>query len=131
MMVGNNVISQKCKLTGFICHSSFESEVLAVVTTAKMLMWMSSLISELEVDSNGHPLIIKEDNQASIEWSQMDKLSARSKHIDIKNHAIKEAVRDGMVKLQYCKTDDMVTDVMTKRWTKRNYLSFVPTWGFS
>jgi hypothetical protein len=66
----------------------------------------------------GHPLFIKEDNQASIEWRKMDKLSARSKHIDIKNHAIKEAVRDGLVKLLYCSTDEMVADVMTKSLDK-------------
>jgi hypothetical protein len=129
MMVGNNVISHQCKLTSIICHSSFESELLAVVTMLKMLMWMGSLICEVGVDPWGHPLIIKEDNQASIEWSKMDKLSARSKHIDINNYAIKEAVRDGLVALQYCNTDDMVADVMTKALDKKKLFKFRANMG--
>jgi hypothetical protein len=124
MMVGNNVISHQCKLTGIICHSSFGSEVLAAVTMLKMLMWMGSLVTEIGVDLEGHPLIIKEDNQACIEWSKVDKLSARSKHIDIKNHALKEAVRDGFVLLQYCNTNEMVADVMTKALDKKKLWYF-------
>jgi hypothetical protein len=129
MMVGNNVIMHQCKLTSIVCHSSFESELLALVTMLKMLMWMGSLISEVGVDSWEHPLLIKEDNQASIEWSKMDKPSARSKHIDIKNHAIKEAVREGLVKLQYCNTDDMVADVMTKALDKTKLFKFRANMG--
>jgi hypothetical protein len=95
----------------------------------KMLMWMGSLISEIGADPGGHPLIIREDNQACIEWSKMDKLSARSKHIDIKNHAIKEAVRDGLVVLQYCNTDEMVADVMTKALDKTKLKKFRANMG--
>jgi hypothetical protein len=124
MMVGKNVISHQCKLTSIICSSSFESEVLAVVTMLKMLMWMRQIIWEIGVEPNSHPLIIKEDNQACIDWSKVDTLSARSKHIDIKNHAIKEAVRDSLVLLQYCNTDDMVADVMTKALDKKKIFKF-------
>jgi hypothetical protein len=91
----------------------------------KMLRaWMRSLVEELGEDAGDHPLIVKEDNQACIEWSKSDKLFARSKHIDIKNHAIKEAVRGGLVLLQYCNTDDMIADVMTKALDKKKLYQF-------
>jgi hypothetical protein len=65
MMVGNHVFSHQCKLTSIVCHSSFESELLAVITMLKMLMWMSSLFIELGIPPARHPLLIKEDNHAS------------------------------------------------------------------
>ena len=38
----------------------------------------------------------------------------RAKHIGMKFHFIREFVSDGTVKLQYCQTDDMISDMLRK-----------------
>ena len=38
----------------------------------------------------------------------------RAKHIDIKYHHIRDEVKRGEVKLEYCETSAMLADIMTK-----------------
>ena len=48
-----------------------------------------------------------------------DDYHARTKHIDIRFHFIRDTVERGYVMLTYCPTDDMTADVLTKalaRW---------------
>jgi hypothetical protein len=38
----------------------------------------------------------------------------RTKHIEIRYHFIRKVVEDGIVKIVYLSTDDMIADIMTK-----------------
>ena len=38
----------------------------------------------------------------------------RTKHIAIKHHFISEQVNNGKLELRYCRTNDMIADMMTK-----------------
>lgn len=38
----------------------------------------------------------------------------RSKHIDLKHHFIRDAIRENLFQVDYISTDDMMADVMTK-----------------
>ena len=38
----------------------------------------------------------------------------RAKHIDIKYHHVRDEVKRGEVKLEYCETSTMLADIMTK-----------------
>ena len=38
----------------------------------------------------------------------------RSRHIAIKYHFIRDEVKNGAIKIQYCRTNDMVADMFTK-----------------
>jgi hypothetical protein len=39
---------------------------------------------------------------------------ARTKHIDIQYHFVRNCVEDGTARLEYCPTEDMVADGLTK-----------------
>ena len=55
-----------------------------------------------------------EDNQGAIAMSKNPTTHARTKHIDIKFHCVREAVRDGTIALTYCPTGNMLADMFTK-----------------
>jgi hypothetical protein len=42
---------------------------------------------------------------------------ARTKHIEIQYHYIHEVTKKGMVKLQYCNTNENIVDIFTKSLT--------------
>jgi len=46
--------------------------------------------------------------------SKNPQFHGRAKHIDIKHHFIREQVNNGIVKLEYCPTEEMVADIFTK-----------------
>ena len=58
--------------------------------------------------------IICEDNQATISKTKNPQFHGHAKHIAIKYHFIREQVKDGTVKLNYCPTEEMTADILTK-----------------
>lgn len=67
---------------------------------------------------------IFEDNQGTIALAKNPVHRQRCKHIDTKYHFIRETITSGRVILQYCPTDQMVADVLTKPTTKKKLESF-------
>ena len=59
-------------------------------------------------------MVINVDNQSCIALAKNPEFHARSKHIDIQYHFIREKVEEGMVHLEYCPTQKMVADILTK-----------------
>ena len=45
-----------------------------------------------------------------------------TKHIDIRYHFVRQCVRNGDIALQYCPTDRMVADILTKALPKAKFV---------
>ena len=58
-------------------------------------------------------MVINEDKQSPICIAN-GHASKRSKHIDIKYHYVQDKSAQGDVVLEYCKTQEMLADVLTK-----------------
>jgi hypothetical protein len=58
--------------------------------------------------------IVNTDNQGVLALAKNPVSHARSKHIDIWHHFIRESIADKSVWLQYILMDDMTTDSLTK-----------------
>src|SRR5213075_935292 len=53
-------------------------------------------------------------SQSAIALAHNPEHHARTKHIDIQYHFIRNCVEDGRLQLEYCPTEDMVADGLTK-----------------
>ena len=49
----------------------------------------------------------------------LPKSQARTKHIDVRYHYVREAVNDGVSNLQYCLTNEMVADNYANKTTSQ------------
>ncbi len=52
----------------------------------------------------------------------------RTKHIGVCYHFIRQTVEEGHIKLQYCPTDDMIADVLTKLLARQKFKSLWKRW---
>ncbi len=59
-------------------------------------------------------LIIFADNQGAIKLSKNPQYHNRTKHIDVKYHFIRESCQNGLIKMIYIPTGEMVADILTK-----------------
>jgi len=59
-------------------------------------------------------IVIKEDNQSANAIAKNSVSHARTKHIDVKIHFVREALSNGSTELTYCPTEQMVADLSTK-----------------
>lgn len=62
-----------------------------------------------------HPTTLYADNQSAITTAQSGRdVSPRSKYIDIRYHITREALANGILRLEYIRTTDMTADILTK-----------------
>ena len=60
------------------------------------------------------PAILYEDSQSAICMTKNPQFYGRCKHVDTKYHFIRDEARKGTINVQYCKSEDMVADMLTK-----------------
>lgn len=126
--LGGGAISWSSKKQATTALSTTEAEYIALVQSAKESIWIQGLLQELgytAVNSN----IIYGDNQGSIALANNPEYHARTKHIDIQYHFIRECVQNNKVALKYCPTADMVADGMTKALPKEKHLDLLTKMG--
>jgi kynurenine formamidase len=69
------------------------------------------------------------DNQGCIALAKNPKHHSRTKHIDVQHHFICEKLESGEINLEYCPTEDMVVDVLTKALAKDRHQQLAKEMG--
>ena len=54
------------------------------------------------------------DNKSAMALAKNPVFHGRSKHIDIRYHYIRDIVKKNEIELQFCKSEEQVTDIFTK-----------------
>ena len=83
-------------------------------------MWIRRLLSDLTA-IQGQATVLTEDNQGAISIAKNPVSHSRTKHIDVLYHYVREAVNDDVINLQYCPTQEMVADILTKPLPKKSF----------
>jgi hypothetical protein len=93
--------------------SSTEAEYMALTLGCKDAIWLRMLLKDLD-RAVKEPITIFEDNQGALALVRNPTYHARTKHIDVRYHFVREVVESKQVELRYCRTNDMVADACTK-----------------
>ena len=73
----------------------------------------------------GAATTIYEDNQGCIALAKNTVFHARTKHIDIKFHYLREKVEEGVIELEYEPTGEMIADGLTKALGRTKHVVFL------
>uniref|UniRef100_A0AAV1VKE2 Polyprotein n=1 Tax=Peronospora matthiolae TaxID=2874970 RepID=A0AAV1VKE2_9STRA len=95
-------------------ESRRKAEYMALSEATKEAVWLKVLLGELGEMTSDEAIKMYEDNQGSIALAKNPEFHKRTKHIDIRYHFVREKVESGEVVLEYCPTQDMLADMMTK-----------------
>ena len=106
-------ISWRSKKQTCVALSTAEAEYMALACAAQESIWMRQLLTDLGTDPIAATQIF-DDNQSAICLAKNPQFHGRAKHIGIKYHFIREQVEKGDVELQYCPTEEMIADMLTK-----------------
>ena len=68
------------------------------------------------------PMILYCDNTSAINISKNPVMHAKTKHIAIKYHYVRELVEDKEVKMEYINTKEQIADIFTKPLAKDAFL---------
>lgn len=119
--IQGGAISWTSKRQPTVALSSAEAEYMALSSATQEAIWLKQLLQE--IGENIDSVEIHCDNKSAINIAHNQLYSPRTKHIDIRHHFIKEKIRDGLVKIKYLNTENMVADSLTKGVTndKHNF----------
>jgi hypothetical protein len=114
-------VSWSSKLQVTVAVSTAEAEYMAAASAVKEALWFRKLLFDFGfvLDS---PVLIFCDNQAAIKLLLNPVVSSRSKHIDVLHHFARERVARREVSFEYCRTDDMIADCLTKAVPEHKFL---------
>lgn len=65
--------------------------------------------------STARPLKLYCDNKSAVLYSNNNRSSTKSKHIDIKFLVVKERVQSGQISIEHIGTNSMIADPLTKK----------------
>ena len=126
--MGDGAVTWSSKKQPIVALSSTEAEYVAQTHAAKELIWLCTILSELN-STFEEPTTLNCDNQGAIALAKDNKFHARTKHIDIRYHYIREAVENSDINMQYIPTNENIADIFTKPLAKAKFEHFTEKLG--
>ena len=108
-------VSWKSTLQSTVALSTTEAEYMAITEAIKEAIWLQGLLDDLGVGQKQVTVFC--DSQSAIHLAKNQVYHARTKHIDVRYHFVREIIEEGGVLVQKIKTDDNPADMLTKVMT--------------
>lgn len=125
VFLGPNLVSWSAKKQGTVARSSIEAEYRALALTAFDITWIMQLLTELHV-SVSRPVSLRCDNLSAIALAHNPVFHARTKHIEINYHFLRDKVLDKQLMIQYVSSHDQLADVFTKPLSALGFFCLLP-----
>jgi hypothetical protein len=126
-LMGQGAVAWASKKQQVIALSSVEAEYISGSLAVQEAIWENKFLEEIGIKTN-KPLL-HQDNQGTIALANNPIQHARTKHIDVRHYFMKDAVQKNLVTLQYCPTQEMVADVLTKHLGRVKFEEFRKSMG--
>ena len=113
IFLGEGPIFVRSSKQKIVVKSSTEAELVGLSDSLTQILWSREFLIHQGYDVG--EAIVYQDNQSTMLLAENGYSSAeRSRHIKIRYFWIKDRISTGEVKLEYCKSGDMVADILTK-----------------
>uniref|UniRef100_H3G9W5 Reverse transcriptase Ty1/copia-type domain-containing protein n=1 Tax=Phytophthora ramorum TaxID=164328 RepID=H3G9W5_PHYRM len=126
--LNGSAISWKSKRQPTVATSSTEAEYMSLYSATQEAVWLRLLLKDMGYEDQGATLIYQ-DNQGCIALAKNPVYHARTKHIAIKFHFLRDKIERAVIRLDYKPTDEMIADGMTKALTRDKHRQFVEGLG--
>lgn len=126
--LAGGAIAWSSKKQTSVALSTAEAEYVAATHATKQLLWFRTLFDELGFPQPTTSTLFT-DNQAAIAIAHHPEFHARTKHIDIALHFLRDLVRNETINTVYINTKDNLADVFTKGLPRPAHQDFVSRIG--
>ncbi|CAJ2661706.1 unnamed protein product [Trifolium pratense] len=118
---GSNLISWASKKQQLVARSSTEAEYRSMANTTAELLWIQSILQELQVSYHTPTLLC--DNLSAVSLAHNPVLHSRTKHIELDIHFVRERVLSKQLNVLHVPAADQLADPLTKPLSPSNYAS--------
>ncbi|EOY04256.1 Cysteine-rich RLK (RECEPTOR-like protein kinase) 8 isoform 1 [Theobroma cacao] len=118
---GSGIFSWNSKKQEVVAQSSAEVEYIAAAAATNHAIWLRKVLQDLGFEQvKGTILFI--DNKSAISIAQNPVQYGRTKHIKVKYHAIRDAIKYEKIEVKHCGTDIQLADIFTKSLGKDKFM---------
>ena len=121
--LGSAAVTWSSKKQPTVALSSTEAEYRGAALAACESVWLCSLLADLGQHVSG-PISLYCDNMSSIQLASNPVFHARTKHIEVHYHFIREKVLAGQIDMSYVQTGEQVADIFTKALPRDKFENF-------
>jgi hypothetical protein len=119
--LGSNPITWSAKKQATVSRSSTESEYRALATASAEVCWLRTLLKDLGIYLS-QPPILWCDNVSALAIASNPVFHARTKHIEVDFHFIRERVLRKDLVVKFVSTIDQLADIFTKSLPTQRFL---------
>jgi hypothetical protein len=112
-LLGGAAISWKSQKQRTVALSSTEAEYVSLSEAAKEAIYLRNLLLEMDLDKYGD-VILYVDNLGALYIAFDPVHHARTKHIDVRYHFVRDKFTSGELELKHLPTAHMTADILTK-----------------
>ncbi|SGZ34901.1 BQ5605_C074g12902 [Microbotryum silenes-dioicae] len=116
------------KRQALVTISSTEAKYVVMSFAAREGIWLCRLLAKLGF-AQSEPTKLHGDNQSAIQLAKHPAFHARTKHIGIHFHFIRDHIAEGTIKMVWIPMNTMAADVLTKGLGLRKHWDFVHAMG--
>jgi histone deacetylase 1/2 len=110
---GGNLVAWSARKQATVSRSSTEAEYKAVANATAEVIWIEALLKELGVRQQSPPVLWC-DNIGATYLSSNPVFHARTKHIEIDFHFVRERVAQKLLQVRFVSSKDQLADIFTK-----------------
>ncbi|XP_019200092.1 PREDICTED: uncharacterized protein LOC109193692 [Ipomoea nil] len=113
VFLGPNLVSWTSRKQRTVARSSTEAEYKSLADVAAEVTWVQSLLRELGLLSPTIPVFWC-DNLGATYLCANPVFHARTKHVEVDYHFVRDKVSTGALKVNFVSTNDQLADIFTK-----------------
>ncbi|WVZ53456.1 hypothetical protein U9M48_004396 [Paspalum notatum var. saurae] len=123
VFLGSNLVSWSARKQATVARSSTEAEYKALANATAEIMWIQTLLKEIGIQSPSTAKLWC-DNMGAKYLSSNPVFHARTKHIEVDYHFVRERVTRNLLEVDFVPSADQIADGFTKALTVRQLENF-------
>jgi hypothetical protein len=123
VFLGTNLISWSARKQPTVSRSSTEAEYKSIANATAEIMWVQTMLRELGIPQPSTAMLWC-DNLGATYLSANPVFHARTKHIEVDYHFVRERVARKQLDIRFISTRDQIADGFTKILSQQKLLDF-------
>lgn len=111
-----------------VALSSTEAEYAAVTSATQEVFHLRALLKSVGYEQSS-PTMIHCDNQSTMALAKNPVLHARTRHVEVRMHFVRDTVEEKVIQLKYVRSDENMADVLTKALSSIKHLQHTTNLG--
>jgi hypothetical protein len=118
--LGRSLVCWSSKKQNCVSVSTAEAEYVAAASSCAQILWMRQTLRDYGLEYSKVPLLC--DNESTIKIAYNPVLHGKTKHIEIRNHFIRDHIARGDIVLSYIGTKEQLADIFTKPLDEKRFI---------